>query len=121
MKPKNFLLIIAALAVALIVPSGQAGERNSREPIVMAENSAAILDQLKSRGAKITITTKAQVMRRAGVLASRTGGGVPVCGENACMCTGAECLDVISSNKCDEDTWHCVPSDKGPVCVCAQK
>jgi hypothetical protein len=89
--------------------------------MLVAQNSAAILDQMKARGAKITIATQAQVMRRAGALASRAGGGVPACGENACICTGSECLDVISSNKCNAATFHCAPSDDGPVCVCEQK
>lgn len=98
-----------------------AGDAATPQAVIVAQNSAAILDQLRSGGARVTVTTEAQVMRRAGSLASRAGGGVPACGENACICTGSECLDVISSNKCDEDTWHCVPSDDGPVCVCEQK
>lgn len=93
----------------------------SKSGAKIAQGTQTILNQLSSRGMKVTLTTRAEVMRRAGgSLANRSGGGVPGCGENACICTGAECLGDIA-NACKTDTIHCVPSDDGPVCVCEQE
>jgi hypothetical protein len=118
--PRKYAAAIAiALGASLSTP--QLALAQTKSGTTMAQGTQTIFNQLQARGAKITMATRAQVMQRAGSLANRSGGGVPACGDNACICTGSECLDVIDSNKCNEDTWHCVPSDDGPVCVCEQK